>query len=183
MDESGIVLFSALIGALIGAGATGVISYLLAQNQKKTERKNIAKALLNEITYSEIGIINFNKINSEQDCLKTPYLLVPQKFQYSTDMYFDYEKDIAAFNPDLSMELYKYHRYLHGAESSRINANMHFEKWKNLQNQPVTPSHQEMMHFYEEGLKGNSASMIFCMKQAEQLLPSIKKELNTEIED
>jgi hypothetical protein len=181
MDETVAVLVGALIGALFGAVVTGIISFLLAQNQIKTERKNIAKALLNEITNSEKGITNFNKIKSTTDISKIPYLLVPNELTYSTDMYFDYEKDIAAFNPNLSRDLYQYHRYLCGAESCRVDTNSFFEKWKNLQNQKLTQPQQELMKYYVEGAYANTLSMIFCMNQAEQLLPNLKNELHNEI--
>jgi hypothetical protein len=144
-------------------------------NQIRTEQKNIASALLNQINISEEGINNFNKHPEE------PFLLVPNEIVYSTDMYFNYEKDITGFNPNLAKNLYLYHRYLRGAEVCRISANLFYEKMTNLKNQKLSQSQQELLNFYTQGLIANSQSMMYCMNQVGLLLPILKEDLNYEI--
>jgi hypothetical protein len=185
MDPNDAILVGALLGATVGAAATaagtGWMSYWLTQKQIKIERKNIANALFNEIEQSETGINNFNTLGEGKVDSQLGMILIPNKLSYSNEVYYVNEKQIASFNKNLVNYLYRYHRDLTGAEECRVATINFVEKRDSSPNK--TEQQKYLINFYNEGAQANSLSMVYCMKDAAQLIPKIKKELQKEIND
>jgi len=110
--EVGIQITLILIGSFIAL----LSSLLLGWHQLNRTRKNVAYALLFEITEMEHSLHSLAGLSREpsENRLFLPQTIYPEK-----GLYYTFNKDISQFGGELSNGLYKFYKYLESAEDER----------------------------------------------------------------
>lgn len=105
-----------IIGGIIGFAS----SYFMWRVQTRYKQKNVARALLTELSSLEEGLKTFAQVfvNPPPQFNRDAPVKINQPF-YTEGLFFSFRKEISSFNKELSNSLFQFYMHLLTAEQFR----------------------------------------------------------------
>ena len=105
-----------VIGAFLGALATGVVEWKLSQDENEMELRNVAQALYYDVAYIE-DFLNYSLNHSSS---KPGYVHVIDAHYYDDNgLFFDFKKDISKMDSETSRDLYDFYGFIMSLEDEQ----------------------------------------------------------------
>jgi len=141
-------IFYILLGAAIATGT----SFWAWKSQLNFSRKNIAYALLYEISQIEKPLQGIAEEFKKDD--GNSMIIVPQRIYTENGLYYVFQKDISDFDKKLSNMLYDFYYNLMIAEQERCVINkIKEEHWADISEEEIPDLHKKL-ELYKESLNG-----------------------------
>lgn len=175
-----VIVFSAVLGSIVGGASTFISSYLLDQHQQDLEEKNVAQAIFIDVSQTSFYLnASLAKYNAGQQYSRngkndsTFIFYYPNPYYRDNGLYFVHSSEISKFNSNLSTEIFQYYNTVLFLENERqyiVSRGSSRSEWDNLSD--VEKAH---MYFYTEILPDQ---IIGTIQLGEKIRKDLKDEYN-----